>query len=327
MNGGIVSHAPLPLVSAIIPAYNCAKFLDRAIRSVLCQTWTNIECIVVDDGSSDETPAIIRSFGDRVRSVRQPNRGASAARNAGLALAQGDYVAFLDADDYWLDTKTANQLAVFQSHLNLALIWCNFKWIDFDSPLLDDNFKGPARQASTENIFNDLAELLADPYLGTPSVMVKADVLKRIGGFDTSLRIGEDVDMYFRLCKDAAYARVNQVLVHFQHRPDSLTKQLSGYRDNLRVLDRLEDTLPNLAQKHPDLFRRHRQAIYTSWTKDLLFRGRGREARTILREAHSGSGIAHYHRLMMKSVIAPWLAAARERINLGQQQPTYITRE
>src|SRR3954452_15003770 len=98
-----------PLVSAIIPAHNAERFLAAAIDSVLAQTYQPIECIVVDDGSTDGTPAVARSYGDRIRLIPQEQRGVSAARNRGAAEARGELLAFLDADDRWLPERVERQ--------------------------------------------------------------------------------------------------------------------------------------------------------------------------------------------------------------------------
>ena len=301
----------LPLVSAVIPAYNSERYLARAIDSVLAQTYPNIECIVVDDGSTDATGRIIESYGARVRGIRQPNGGASAARNAGLAAAKGRYIAFLDSDDYWLDTKTANQVAVFQAYPGLVLVCCGFEWQAADGCGAAPISPGPAYRPDLLERFDDLAPLLLGPYLGTPSVMVDAETIRGIGGFDTGLPVAEDVDMYFRLCANRSYARLNQTLVHFQFRAGSLSKELRGYRDNLRVLDRLEHLLPEFAGAHAESFRAWRLEIYSWWVRDLLFRGQGRSARAALRESRRIGAIGKHRTLYLKSFIAPVISPLR----------------
>src|SRR5687767_13189801 len=103
-----------PLVSVIIPTYNRASVVCRAIDSVLGQTYGNIEVIVVDDGSTDETLERLHSYGDRIRVLTQANAGPSVARNRGIAVATGGIVAFLDSDDYWLPTKVARQVVLLE---------------------------------------------------------------------------------------------------------------------------------------------------------------------------------------------------------------------
>ena len=102
-------------VSVVVPAYNYARYLPKAIDSALGQTHPPLEVIVVDDGSTDDTPRVLAAYADRIRVIRQANQGAGAARNAGIAAARGEYVAFLDSDDLWHPRKLELQLARFAS--------------------------------------------------------------------------------------------------------------------------------------------------------------------------------------------------------------------
>jgi len=103
-----------PLVSAIIPTYNRAHVICDAVESILAQTYREIEVIVVDDGSKDDTLPRLKQYGDRIRVVSQANAGPAAARNRGIAVAQGELIAFLDSDDLWLSTKIERQVALLQ---------------------------------------------------------------------------------------------------------------------------------------------------------------------------------------------------------------------
>ena len=101
----------MPKVSVIIPTYNRSLSVREAIESVLAQTYRDFELIVVDDGSADNTPSVLGSFGERIRGIRQANAGVSAARNAGIRAAKGEWVAFLDSDDLWVPQKLERQMA------------------------------------------------------------------------------------------------------------------------------------------------------------------------------------------------------------------------
>lgn len=107
-------RAETPLVSVVMPAFNVAWCVRRAIDSVLTQTYLRHEIIVIDDGSTDDTASVLASYGDRIRVISQTNRGMSAARNRGIDAARGTLVAFLDADDYWLSEKLARQVELLQ---------------------------------------------------------------------------------------------------------------------------------------------------------------------------------------------------------------------
>ena len=311
------THSTPPLISVIIPAYNCEGYLKRAIISALAQTYPNCECIVIDDGSTDGTLDIIRSFGDRIQAIHQPNAGAAAARNTGIAAARGRYVAFLDADDYWLRTKLANQIRAFQEFPELALVCTSFAWTNDQLSSENLNLNGPPYAPEKLTVYRDLQRLLQDPYLGTPSVLVEKRALLEIGGFDTTLPIAEDVDMYFRVCANRAYAKLDQKLVYFQNRPQSLTKQLRGYQDNLLVLSNLEKRLPEIARLHEKLLQERRIEIYTWWIKDLLVRGEGHEARRILRESLKIGPIPRYTTMFLKSFLALPISALKKLTSLA----------
>src|SRR5579864_8740685 len=115
-----------PQVSVVIPAYNAARFLGDAIQSVLNQTYSNFEVVVVNDGSTDDTESVVRSFGDRLFYVKQANKGVSAARNEGIKRARGQYVAFLDSDDVWLPTKLAEQIPFLEQNPEVGLVYSDW---------------------------------------------------------------------------------------------------------------------------------------------------------------------------------------------------------
>jgi glycosyltransferase involved in cell wall biosynthesis len=301
-------YTETPLISVVIPAYNCAPYLARAIDSVLNQTYQNIECIVVDDGSTDETPQILDAFASRVSRIRQENAGASAARNTGINAAHGTYIAFLDADDYWLPTKLSAQVQALIENPDLVLISCDFVWA---SPSMPDADESPAYEPERLRVFHTLTQLLRNPYLGTPTVVVKSEAIKRIGGFDTSLPVGEDVDLYFRLCTGQSYARLDQALAVFQLRPGSLTTDIRGYAENLKVLDRVERLLAGPDARDHALLQALRLEVYQNWISALLGRRAGREVRRLLKDSQQVGRLPTYHLYYLKSFITPLLPYLR----------------
>src|SRR5205823_2026133 len=116
--------SPAPLASVVVIAYNCAEYVGHAIRSVLEQTWTNLELIVVDDGSTDATGQVVQRISDaRVRYLRQENKGPNAARNEGIRQARGEVIAFLDCDDWWLPEKLGKQIARATNDPTVGLVY------------------------------------------------------------------------------------------------------------------------------------------------------------------------------------------------------------
>lgn len=196
--------ATTPLISVIIPVYNSAAFLADAIASVRAQAYRPIELIVVDDGSTDQTAQVVQALGADLRYHYQPNQGPAAARNQGLALAQGELIAFLDADDLWPADKLAQQAACLMADEQVQVVWGNTQMCSY-----------PA----------DAAPLLAPsraPLLG--SLLCRRAVFQQVGGFEPTLRLGEDIDWLRRLAAAGIAVQLSPHLaLLYRMRPGSLT--------------------------------------------------------------------------------------------------------
>ncbi len=160
---------PRPVVSCVVPVFNGARFLEEAVESIEAQSWRPLEIVVIDDGSTDETPAVMARLGNRIRALSQPNQGPSAARNAGIAAASGDFIGFLDCDDRWLPEKTAIQMARFGAMPELELS------------------RGQASNWWTEGQSQE-GDGVADTMSGISTALVRRGLFDRIGMFDPSLR-------------------------------------------------------------------------------------------------------------------------------------------
>ena len=201
-----------PRVSVIITTHNRATLLPRAVHSVLAQTYGDYEIIVVDDGSSDDTQAVIADFEDqRIRSVRR-NRsgGASAARNTGISKSRGEYIAFLDDDDEWTPTKLERQVAILDSSPpTVAMV---YGWVDFVDDLTGD-VSHRERITMEGDVFDSLVAMRTP---GPTSVlMVRTSVAGEIDGFDESLPRHNDIDFICRISKQYHVALLPEVvLIH-----------------------------------------------------------------------------------------------------------------
>ena len=201
------------LVSIIVPCHNGARFLAEALDSALAQTHPAIEVIVVDDGSIDDTPAVLGRYAGRVRVLRQPNRGPSAARNAALEVARGDYVAFLDADDRFLHEKIARQAALLDARPDIGLVYSDWRFIDEDGRVLP----GEGRPRGEGDLLPAL--LLGNPIHPLAAVVRRA-LLAEVGGFDESLRGCEEWDLFLRLSRRGMrWASVEAVLGEYRVHP------------------------------------------------------------------------------------------------------------
>lgn len=315
-----------PLVSVIIPAYNCGTYLNRAIDSVLEQTYPRIECIVINDGSTDNTAEVAMSYGGNVELVNQANAGASAARNRGIEAANGSLIAFLDADDCWHPSKLEKQVNLLESHPEVVLVCTDLKTykpehanaVDVDTCL-------DASGTDRHEIHADFLPLFCDPYLGTPSVIVRAERAREIGGFDTTLPIAEDVDFYFRACAGRSYARLKEPLTVIYQRSGSLTRTLPGYQYNLEVIDKVARRNPEFAKLHANEFARQRLLVYSRWIDRSLYAGRGRQARQLLRQSKVHGRLDGFRKIALKSFFAWPLAIMRrwtDNAKLPSGRPT-----
>ncbi len=171
----------LPLVSVIIPCYNRERYLAEAIESVLEQTHPNIELIVIDDGSSDRSGEIAQSY--PLKYHYQTNGGISAARNAGIAVANGEFLAFLDSDDIWVQDKLAKQMAAFDTNPDIEAVFGYAQ--NFYSPELDENFRNRIR----------CPEKPVAAHISS-AMLIKRSAFLRVGNFDTNLNTGIDISWY-----------------------------------------------------------------------------------------------------------------------------------
>jgi len=190
----------MPKVSVVIPTYNRARFLCEAINSVLNQTFRDFEVIVVDDGSTDNTAELLSRYSDSIHYVRQDHRGRSHARNCGIQLARGEYIAFLDSDDIWLPDKLERQMTLFKEDPDFGLVHGAVEVIDEEgkiAPHLTAFFqKGFARQRAQGETYE---RLLLHHTMYTSTVMVPRKIFEDIGLYDPALDPREDLDLYLRI--------------------------------------------------------------------------------------------------------------------------------
>jgi glycosyltransferase involved in cell wall biosynthesis len=171
-------------VSVIIPVYNCELYLAEAIDSVLNQTYRSFEIIIIDDGSTDRSREVIKSFDNsRLRYSFQENKGSSSARNKGVQLARGEFFSFLDADDVWTQDKLALQMKAFERDRGLDMVFGHIS--QFLSPDVIEDLE--AKNKLMENVL---------PGYSVGTILIKKDSFFRVGPFDISWRVGEFIDWY-----------------------------------------------------------------------------------------------------------------------------------
>lgn len=294
-----------PEVSVIIPAYNAAKTLPRALDSVFSQTHTakSYEVIVVDDGSKDDLVAAIEPYKDRVRLLRQTNAGASAARNNGVRHALGKYLAFLDADDFWHPRKLELQLVAFRQRPGISLCWTTpARWSEAGPDALAD----PPPQLSQPEYIEDFRAIFAHPYLGTPGVVMPQDVFTRLGGFREDLDSAEDIDLWLRATYGSVAARIRAPLFFVVTSPTSLTatQKDKAFKNNLRVIDDFCHAHPEFPRIEAAAVRQARAKVYENWGSAELLRGNAALARTLLTRSMSYRANLRVFMLLSKAIIS-----------------------
>lgn len=231
---------PTPLVSVIIPVYNCAGYLPKALSSVLLQDAVTVEVLLVDSSTDGSCASISKHADSRVRYMYQQPRGVSAARNLGIQHAQGEYIAFQDADDEWLPGKLSMQIAALQRYPDAGLVFTDTMICrdgDVVQATMNKNMLKEWCKAHTSPVpdwyyGNVYAALLARDCMNTSSVVVPRKVLEVSGNFDESFKIGEDYDLWLRIARRHPMVYIDRVLSKYQVRADGLSggDDLSGVR-------------------------------------------------------------------------------------------------
>jgi len=221
----LLRYGSMEKISVIIPAYNSAKSLCEAVDSVLAQTYPVHEIIVVDDGSTDNTKEIVTRYARRttrdVQYIYQANKGPAAARNAGLRVAKGDYIAFLDSDDLWLPEKIEKEMALFKGS-NYGMVYCDMSHVVDGKPVYKSYLKEKGyRFFGSGDLYNGL---LNENFIFTPTVIIKTEVLKQIGYFDENYRICEDYKMWLSIARNHSIGYLDEPLVIRRRVESNITK-------------------------------------------------------------------------------------------------------
>jgi len=208
-----------PLVSIIIPAYNAEKYIKRALESALAQTYKNIEIIVIDDGSTDKTAEIVKNYKDpRIIYLFQKNQGQGSARNNGIKKSQGEYITFLDADDYYFPQKVEKQVRFLENYPNYQAVYCNALHFYSDNPTVFFKKKGNFHSG---DIFKDL---LQSSYINPNTIMVSRKVLDKVGLFNENRYYPEDWELWLKISRAGfQFGYLDEDLVKVEIRPDSNT--------------------------------------------------------------------------------------------------------
>ncbi|HEX8844379.1 MAG TPA: glycosyltransferase [Pyrinomonadaceae bacterium] len=273
-----------PRISVVIPTYNYGHYLPAAVESVRAQGWPDLEIIVVDDGSTDDTPRVMKELaGDDLRYIRQENAGPAAARNRGIRESSGEWIAFLDADDLWMPEKLAVQMDELQKHPDAS-----FSYTDTRVRFPD----GTERDVKCEPAGNNLLlKLLTGNQFSTPTVVVRRQCFLKVGQFEAELRTGEDWDMWLRLAAhfEGVYVARPLALVRREFNPAKYPLPVLE-QCTMRVMKRLF-ACTYIRQHRPEVLSKKRRAY--AWQYSVL-------AKSYLKSRCIGA----FCRLAFKSVAA-----------------------
>jgi glycosyltransferase involved in cell wall biosynthesis len=300
-------HAESVCVSVVIATFNYARFLRESVESVLSQTWSDLEVIVVDDGSTDETPAIMHRWQDdaRVIYLRQDHQGAAAAYNVGLRMASGAYVAVQGADDAWLPDKLSRQVAALEAQPGIGLVYSDTTVVDANGIPQRGHFYDTGRLPHVGRV---LPMLLLDNFVPASSVVMRRGVLQAVGLHEETLEVCEDWDLWLRIAARFDFGYVDAPLVRTRrHGGNTHLRAVTSVRDSLRVLDRV----PTMIGPWDELGRGLRARAYA--------RAYARAASSLYTAGWSGRALGYLARavLLDRRVVDWWHVKLAAKCALG----------
>lgn len=256
-----------PLVSVVVPAYNAGRYIEDCLRSILDQDYPSLQVIVVDDGSTDDTAARVQAFGDRVTYRRQPNSGSAVARNLGVELAEGEFIAFNDSDDLWAPRRLQQQVAFLQGSAEYDAVCGRFMAVP-DAFSRDD----AARQEYQDEAVVDPAKtgwaylrLLETSIYHIDTLLVRSATMKKIR-FNPSYRRGQDFDFFLQLAQATPIAQLRNLYAFYRQSPTSITRKphLRNYR--VEILDSALERWGTCDQAGREITRAHLDRLFAvSW--------------------------------------------------------------
>lgn len=302
---------PEPRVSVIIPAYNVSPYISQTLDSVMAQTFTNYEIILVNDGSPDTTELeeMLRPYQGRIVYLKQRNCGVASARNAAIRVARGHYLAFLDGDDLWLPDFLEKQMAFIESSDGYDLVYSN-------AYHFGDHSEGKTymQTCPSEGEVNCESLLAGRCNVISSGVLARKDPIVEVGLFDEDLRIGEDFDLWVRLSKRSG-ARMNyqrDVLVGYRHRPGSLASDIDRQAEEAIRAYESVSRHPSLTPSERAILNqtlaRQRALVATRKGKGKFVQGDFAEALHFFREAHTHWPTLKLKLLLNSIRLAPSLA-------------------
>lgn len=275
-----------PLVSVTVPVYNGQDTVAQAIHSLLAQTYQDLEIIVVDDGSTDRTPEVLRSFGSAIRAIHQANMGIAAARNTGLAAARGKFIALMDCDDECEPERIAAQVRFLLDHSNLVLCCSDFSAFNADGAVSTSYSQEYYHHCADDGVAKlyplhgelDISDCMADKpahsvvvpihfgmvyeelalgnFVHPPTALFRRFLLDSVGMFDPGIRIMCEWDWLVRVARVGAIGFIDRPLLRYRLSDTQVSASEEAVTDSLRVASRICARDPVLLDHQPERFRR-----------------------------------------------------------------------
>ncbi|HEV2620225.1 MAG TPA: glycosyltransferase family A protein [Acidobacteriaceae bacterium] len=271
----------MPQVSVVIPAYNCAAFLPQTLESVLAQTFTGWEIILVDDGSTDDTAAKIEPYLQHIRYIRQDNQGLPAARNRGIGEAQGEFIALLDGDDSWLPEKLEKQLPRFEDP-EVGIVYSDFS-VRYSDGRFQNSYLANRPLACEGNV---VESYVRSRFLFPSTMVFRRACFDQCGGFDEEMLASEDIELFARMCLRWKVARVDLPLaIRYEGEHNITSNHAKMSRFTILALEKILKKEPDIAPSVRAVL--HSELGLQHWWKgyDAFQRGDSREARRDLAQA------------------------------------------
>ncbi len=244
---------PEPLVSVVIPVFNSEEFLRQAVDSVLAQRYRPLQVIAVDDGSTDKSLAILQSYGEQIEVFRQPNAGSAVARNKGIEESNGEFIAFLDADDVWHPDKTSIQIAHLTEHPDAGVVYANLlKTADAGGQEIDRFLLQPIDEAIEIDPTGSgwlYTDLIRESGPHTSSVIIRRSLIEKIGMFDRQFRKGQDYDYWIRASRETEFHQLTPRLSVYRIHKEGITGKPSPQNYGAIVI---ESALDRFGRTGPD---------------------------------------------------------------------------
>ena len=253
----ILSNRPLntPIISVVIPTYNCAHLLAQTIDSVRSQTMTEWEMLIINDGSTDSTVELVQAYmekDDRIHLINQSNSGVSRSRNYGASFASSDIIAFLDADDRWLPNKLQDHLEELNMNPNVGISFARVEFITEQGIVT-----GKTTNCQLHNLTPDRF-LYTNPTVTVSNLVIRKSIFELLKGFDETINHSEDMDLLFRASRYVKIEGIDRVLIQYRIQTTSLSS----------TVDKMEQGWHHLIEKarqlEPELVDQHYSAAYAN---------------------------------------------------------------